>query len=273
MIRFRISRKVIITGLLIAMIFAFVLPHRVGKASDPQGVLIYYDKVPVPSSEQSSISSLSQTSPPSRSTAALTQPMPMPNQNSITEVRSAQSIRSDFSNAIFIGDSITYGFLKAPNTPVQKDHIYAKIGAHVFEGVKLLGNNTDLISSRCDGSVDYIFIMFGANDYGYDTNSYKKWYKDLVKHTKEMFPNAKIVLQSVMPMMSTSREPGRNLQPEKLNKVVKMVAAEENVNYLNLAKNINNARSFLLADGLHFKPDLYPLWIDVIRNNETQLTK
>ena len=182
---------------------------------------------------------------------------------------STDKIKPDFSNVIFIGDSITYGFIKSDNTPIKKDHVYAKIGAHVFEGSKLLGNNSEAIQKHCSGSVDYIFLMFGANDYGYDMKLYKGWYIDLIEYVKKMFPKAKIVLQSVMPMKSTPKEPNRDIEPERLNKVVKDVAKEENVKYIDISGSIPDACNFLLIDGLHYKPDLYPLWINVIKKTET----
>jgi len=181
-----------------------------------------------------------------------------------------QRIKSDFSNVLFIGDSITIGFINAHNTPVDKERVYAKIGAHVFEGSNLLGGNSNLIIDRCNGSVDYIFVMFGANDYGYKMSAYKNWYKELVKSIKQMFPNAQIVLQSVLPMNSTAAEPNRDQQPQKLNSVVKAVAIEENIQYLDVSNSIPNLRQLLHTDGLHFKPELYPLWITVIENNQKQ---
>lgn len=184
-----------------------------------------------------------------------------------------QTIKSDFSNVIFIGDSITFGFINSHNTPVEKDHVYAKIGAHVFEGSSLLGNNIKLITNRCNGSVDYIFIMFGANDYGYNMTAYKNWYKELIEYIKEMFPNAKVVLQSVMPMNSTNEEPYRDQEPQKLNQIIKTVAIEENIQFMDVSNSIVTAKKLLSADGLHFKPEFYPLWINVIRSNEKQISQ
>jgi hypothetical protein len=182
------------------------------------------------------------------------------------------NLKSDFSNAIFIGDSITFGFTKANNTPIKKDHVYAKIGAHVFEGSELLGENNEVITKRCNGSVDYVFLMFGANDYGYDLKSYKAWYEELIEHIKKMFPDARIVLQSVMPMKGTAKEPQRALEPEKLNRIVKTIAIEENTKFINISESIPNVHNLLLADGLHFKPELYPLWLAVIKSNEKQIS-
>ncbi|MDP4126833.1 MAG: GDSL-type esterase/lipase family protein, partial [Bacillota bacterium] len=173
------------------------------------------------------------------------------------------NIKPDFSNVIFIGDSITFGFIKSANTPVNKDHVYAKIGAHVYEGSKLLGNNSELITKRCNGSVDYIFLMFGANDFGYNMSDFKKWYTELINDTKKMFPNANIVIQSVMPMNSTHEKPNRDQEPQKLNNVIKTIATAEHIKFLDVSTSIPNARNLLEADGLHFKKELYPLWLSV----------
>lgn len=185
------------------------------------------------------------------------------NTNNNTSVK----LKDDFSNAIFVGDSITYGFIQTNNTPISKNNVYAKIGSHTFEGVKLLGNNADLIKSKSNGNVDYVFIMYGANDYGYDMSDYKRWYKELITHIKTMFPSAKIIVQSVLPIQNTSSEPNRSSQPQKLNKVVKEIAKEENVQYLDVAGNIYNINSLHMEDGLHFKAELYPLWVKVIKEN------
>ena len=188
-----------------------------------------------------------------------------------TEVAKASrinnKIKKDFSNVIFLGDSITFGFMKANNTPVLKDHVYAKIGAHVFEGTQLLGDDSELIENRCNGAVDYVFIMFGANDYGYSLSDYQDWYSQLVEHIKLMFPGARIVLQAVLPMNSTAQEPERNQEPAKLNTIVRSVAAKEQVQYLELVKDIPGIRKLLLTDGLHYKPQLYPLWVKALEEN------
>lgn len=184
-----------------------------------------------------------------------------------TPKEKVSKLKDDFSNAIFIGDSITFAYTQVGNTPVPKQNVYAKIGGHVFEGVKFLGNDKNLIQNRCNGSVDYVFIMFGANDYGYEMNSYKSGYKQLIHSVRGMFPNAKIVVQSVMPMNNVSSEPNRSAEPDKLNKIVKEIAKEENVQYLDVAGNIPNANQLHVEDGLHFKADLYPLWVNVIKNN------
>lgn len=221
------------------------------------------DKIPKTISESRSLTTFSSTfTNTTRNTAS---------KNLNNNNNKKKTINADFSNVIFIGDSITYGFIRAHNTPVKNDHVYAKIGAHVFEGSKLLGYDINLIKKRCNGSVDYIFIMFGANDYSYDMKSYKIWYEDLVDHIQEMFPKAKIILQSVMPMKSTVKEPTRDQEPEKLNNVVKNIANEEKVQYIDISESIPDAYKYFLADGLHFKPELYPLWINVIRSKEEQL--
>lgn len=193
-------------------------------------------------------------------------PIPAPTAEP-TSKKEANKIKSDFSNAIFIGDSITYGFTQAGNNPIPKENVYAKIGGHVFEGTKFLGNDKELIKNRCKGSVDYVFIMFGANDYGYEMSNYKTWYKQLIQTVKGMFPDAKIVIQSVMPMNDTSNEPNRSAEPDKLNKVVQEISKEENVQYLDVANSIPNLKQMHVSDGLHFKAELYPLWTDVIRKN------
>lgn len=254
--------------MLFVSIIAFLLHLNVGNANNytvKNGLSQSSPETIVkPKPESDSIPALLPT-PPSTATTTATP------KDTVTPTPYSHNINPDFSNVIFIGDSITYGFINAHNTPVDKDHVYAKIGAHVFEGSKLLGDNSELITNRCNGSVDYVFLMFGANDYGYNMSVYKNWYKGLIEYIKNMFPNAKIVLQSVMPMNSTNEEPKRDQEPKKLNNIVKTVAIEENVNFMDVSKSIANARKLLAADGLHFKPELYPLWISVIKNNEKQI--
>ncbi|AFM39482.1 lysophospholipase L1-like esterase [Desulfosporosinus acidiphilus SJ4] len=274
-LRYNIStRSTIIIGVLLLLFFGFFLPFRAGKANNPNGNNSLKNLASAQVSNPASDNDLHRSTvlPAQTQTQSRTQTQKKTQAQTIAPTPEHSSkIKADFSNAIFVGDSITFGFKNSHNTPVKQDHVYAKIGAHVYEGIGLLGDNSDLIKSRCNGSVDYVFLMFGANDYGYDAKSYKQWYKELVEHSKKMFPDAKIILQSVMPMKSTPEQPQRNLEPEKMNRVVKTVAADENVKYLDVSQSIANAKSLLLADGLHFKPELYPLWISVIKANEKQL--
>lgn len=261
-------KTTIVTGLLFLLIFGFFLPLRAGKANNP---------TQSPDSRAKETQIQTQTKTKTKTVPALvpsTQTIVQAesqSRSSLSTVAPSREIKADFSNVIFVGDSITYGFKKSHNTAVNQGHVYAKIGAHVYEGAQLLGDNSNIIRSRCNGSVDYVFLMFGANDFGYDMNSYQKWYKELIESTKKMFPEAKIILQSVMPMKSTNDQPQRNLEPQKLNKIVKAVAGEENVKYLDVSNSIPNATNLLLSDGLHFKSELYPLWISVIKNNAKQL--
>ncbi|WP_088187352.1 GDSL-type esterase/lipase family protein [Desulfosporosinus sp. FKA] len=259
-------KATIVTGLLFLLIFGFFLPLRAGKANNPT-------QSPDSTAKETQTQTQTKTrtipaSAPSTQTIVQSESQ---SRSSLSTIVPSREIKADFSNVIFVGDSITYGFKKSHNTVVKQDHVYAKIGAHVYEGAKLLGDNSNIIRSRCNGSVDYVFLMFGANDFGYDMRSYQKWYKELIESTKKMFPESKIILQSVMPMKSTLDQPQRNLEPQKLNKIVKAVAAEEDVTYLDISKSIPNATNLLLSDGLHFKSELYPLWIAVIKNNVKQL--
>ncbi|MGC7871406.1 SGNH/GDSL hydrolase family protein [Desulfosporosinus sp. SYSU MS00001] len=263
-------KTTIVTGLLFLLIFGFFLPLRAGKANNPTQSSDSKVKE-TPTQTQTKTNTNTNTIPPSVPSTQTIVQAESQSRSSLSTVAPSKEIKADFSNAIFVGDSITYGFKKSDNTAVNQGHVYAKIGAHVYEGAKLLGDNSDIIRSRCNGSVDYVFLMFGANDFGYDMNSYQKWYKELIEYTKKMFPEAKIILQSVMPMKSTIDQPQRNLEPQKLNKIVKAVAGEENVKYLDVSNSIPNATNLLRSDGLHFKSELYPLWISVIRNNAKQL--
>jgi Lysophospholipase L1 and related esterases len=257
---------IIIAIVAVVAIAGYIIDVSKAKKEEPKPPISIQEEDKEPVKENEPIASTGDKAIQGTKNENVSNPVPSPTAEP-TSKKEANNLKSDFSNAIFIGDSITYGFTQAGNNPVPKENVYAKIGGHVFEGAKFLGSDKELIQRRCKGSVDYVFIMFGANDYGYEMNSYKSGYKQLIHTVRGMFPNTKIVVQSVMPMSDTNDEPNRSAEPDKLNKVVKEISKEENVQYLDILSSIPNLKQMHVPDGLHFKAELYPLWVNVIKNN------
>lgn len=172
-----------------------------------------------------------------------------------------------FSNALFIGDSITegisaYGFL-------DKTNVLAVKGLTVLKAEKEM----DTIVKR---KPDRIYILLGSNDllYGMDSEKFSSQYIEFIQHIKEKLPETKLYIQSIFPVSREveSKKPMlSNSRIDIFNKDLKKMAEQQGIGYIDISGLLKDASGIMnkdyTSDGIHVKYKFYSIWLDYIKRN------
>lgn len=184
-----------------------------------------------------------------------------------------QSVTKDyFDDALFIGDSRTQG-LQLYST-LDNATFYAATSMSIFgimdsmETVDGITGIRNLLQSKPFGK---IYIMFGINEAGYDTDAFVERYGQVVDEIRRDQPDAVIYIQSIMyvtaakaaaePVFSNDNIRGKN-------EGLKGLANGVDIFYLEINENLNDGQGNLPAeytgDGVHLKATYYSLWQDYL---------
>lgn len=165
---------------------------------------------------------------------------------------------------IFLGDSITEGFPTREAFP-NENVINRGIGGDLIEGV----------TDRMDVSIaplkpKKIYLMIGINNLvGYPDKPIDEFalnYDKLLEALKSNAPNAKIIVQSILP---TSRGFAKsNPAVRMLNEKIKLMAEQKGLEYVDLhpamADEQGELKSQFTGDGVHLNIEGYEAWLEEI---------
>lgn len=168
--------------------------------------------------------------------------------------------KAAFKNDVFLGDSISEGLNFYDY--LDDNNVIAKKGMSISAAV---GEMDTLVSLNPKN----IYVLFGVNDMGATTSS--QWigdkYTDLVHAIKSKLPDTNIYIQSIMPVLPKVETRAPYITNAHIiecnNKIIEM-AKIENINYLDVASVANTNKDLYEGDGIHFKPQFYPLWLDYV---------
>lgn len=177
-----------------------------------------------------------------------------------------------FEDALFIGDSRTDGLRLY--SPIPGADYYCGTSMNIFKvmdsdfttaGYKGLQN---LLKNKQYGK---IYIMFGINEAGYDTDIFAAQYRSVIEQIRSSQPDALIYIQSILyvtqehekknPVFSTENLKGKN---EKLAQMANGV----DIFYLEVNDALNDGTDHLpsnyTGDGVHLYGNYYSLWRDYL---------
>ncbi|MGC7871407.1 GDSL-type esterase/lipase family protein [Desulfosporosinus sp. SYSU MS00001] len=167
-----------------------------------------------------------------------------------------------FNNDVFLGDSITKGL--SAYKLLDDSKVYAQVGIGT-DKVK------QLVDSAAKQNPQRVFIMCGVNDVGnYTKAQFAQHYTDLINTVKAECPNAKIYVQSILPVQNqaTQRNPAlNNDNVDEYNSAIFQIANNENVGFINPSSLVNFNPSYYANDGIHYKPSFYTSWLNFLQNN------
>lgn len=184
---------------------------------------------------------------------------------------------SYFSDAMFVGDSITtgidlYGIIKG--VPVVA---YTGINTNTVLTSKVFRTNSGKITflqKMKQYKPKYIYIMLGTNGIHFQSKtSFISGYSKFVDAVKKQHPNAIIYLQSILPVSAKKSADKRfaNSKINEYNALVQNLAKEKGVYYLNVAEAFKdkngNMPSAATSDGIHFGPAYYKRWIEYLKTH------
>lgn len=169
-----------------------------------------------------------------------------------------------FKDDLFIGDSITeelkyYKFL-------FDDNVFSKIGLNTDTLRKLLPNeNFNIVPKN-------IYLMMGLNDSVFvkSEEKFKQRYEAMLSALQEKFPNSTIYLQGIFPVSKAldTKEDARvnNTKINSFNKVVKSIASERGLTYLDFSYLLDENQDYFEPDGLHLKSSFHKVWLNEVKN-------
>lgn len=174
------------------------------------------------------------------------------------------TVEINLENYAFVGDSITealsyYKIVNPSNVIANKGYTAKKALADIDKLVSL--------------NPDKVFIMLGLNDILTErsVDRYIKNYTALIREINKRLPNAKIYVQSILPVdasVKNSKLAISNAEIDEFNEGLKKMAMQENIHYLDVASVVKNFDVNLREpDGIHYKAKFCDLWLQYIAEN------
>lgn len=183
------------------------------------------------------------------------------------------------SSVAFIGDSRTQGFLMYTGLKDVVDYTYIGLmvdTAVTKEFVKASGGKkVTILEDMKTKDIDTVYIMLGINELGWSYSQvFVKYYGNLIDEIRKVKPNCKIYLQSIIPVTkgkSDSDDIYNNNNIRKYNELIKKLAQDKNVTYLDvasyLADSSGNLPSSASTDGIHVNKEYCLKWYEYLKNN------
>lgn len=165
---------------------------------------------------------------------------------------------------VFLGNSLTY------NSDFQKYFPEYKILNLGVSG-NTLKEMKRRIPTLLAANPQKIFIMAGANDLIVSSeDDFTDDYIKLVKEIKYQLPNAKIFIQSILPMNSNAGN--KRVETSKIletNNQLRTMAQIHNIVFVDLYRrysDMDTMPSKYSSDGLHLKEEAYDIWANAIND-------
>ncbi len=186
---------------------------------------------------------------------------------------------SYFDDAVFIGNSRTQGFMMYSG--LSNATFYAAQGLMIsnVSTDRLINQNGEKVTVtdalRNDPSFKKVYLMFGINELGWtNTESFAKKYGDLVDIIRGINPDAVIYVQSIYPVSKAKSDSDQIYNMTRINTfndLIRRMAAEKEVYYVNISEVLSDANGYLPAeaalDGVHLKKSYCEIWLSYLKNH------
>ncbi len=184
---------------------------------------------------------------------------------------------SYFDDAVFIGDSRTQGFILYNNLSnatayvdkgLKVDTAFTKADIEV-DGVQM--SAMDALAQNT--SFQKVYVMLGVNELGWAySDIFIEKYGELVDKIKEIKPDAKIYIQSILPVSKKKSDGDKIYNMTKINEyndLIQEMAKEKEVYYLNVAEAVADSEGYLpqeaSTDGVHLNKSYCAKWLDYLK--------
>lgn len=183
------------------------------------------------------------------------------------------------SSVAFIGDSRTQGFLMYTGLKDVVDYTYIGLMVDTTVTKEFIkasgGKKVTILEDMKTKDIDTVYIMLGINELGWSYSQvFVKYYGNLIDEIRKVKPNCKIYLQSIIPVTkgkSDSDDIYNNNNIRKYNELIKKLAQDKNVTYLDVASYLADSRGNLPSsastDGVHVNKEYCLKWYEYLKNN------
>lgn len=184
-----------------------------------------------------------------------------------------------FQDAIFVGDSRTEGFM-------LNNGIMATIKSYTHKGLtvdtiftlKVINKNgkkITIMDALKESNFSKIYLMLGINETGWPYNDvFISHYAKVIDEIKKINPNCIIYIQSIIPVsekVSNTHEYVKNSKIKEFNSLIKKMADEKRVYFLNVSEALVNDLGVLpeeaAVDGIHLNQSYCVKWFEYIKNH------
>lgn len=183
------------------------------------------------------------------------------------------------NNVAFIGDSRTQAFLMYAGLNEVID--YTNVGLMVDTAVtkKFVkadkGEKVTILEDMAKRNIDTVYIMLGVNELGWRySNIFIDKYGELIDLIRQINPNCEILVQSIIPLTKTKSDNDdiyKNERVKEYNDLLKEMAKEKNVKYIDVASVLSNNNGDLpeeaSSDGVHLNKEYCLKWLDYLKKN------
>ncbi|WP_010500186.1 GDSL-type esterase/lipase family protein [Paenibacillus elgii] len=169
-----------------------------------------------------------------------------------------EAYKAAFSHSVFLGDSIL-GALSYLNK-LDSANVIAPSGATLALALQ----NVEKLASQAP---EHVFILLGSNDIRLsDKQEFIERYRQLIGSIRNKLPKAKLHILSITPVAEEAlkREP-RYVSITDFNKALEQLADEVKIDYVDLSSLFAANKIHYANNGVHFKPDFYPLLLDHLK--------
>ena len=179
----------------------------------------------------------------------------------------------------FIGDSRTQGFIMYNGLTKVQDYSYVGLMVDTAISKKFVktnnGEKITLLDDMKNKNINSVYIMLGLNELGWSyPQVFKVKYEELIDEIRAIKPNCKIYVQSIIPVTKSKDEKDKifnNSNVQKFNKLIKEVAEEKNVKYLDVGSALVDSNGYLpeqsSPDGIHISKKYCEKWLEYLKNN------
>ena len=202
------------------------------------------------------------------------------NVNNIEQKEKWKTVGNDyFKDAVFIGDSRTEGF-------ILNNGLTAKITSYTHKGLtvdtiftdKVIhknGKKLTIIEALKETNFAKVYIMLGINETGWVySDLFISKYVKIIDEIKKINPKCTIYIESIIPVteqVSNEHRYLKNSKIKKYNSLIKKMAGEKNVYYLNVQEAVINLNGNLpedaAIDGIHLNKKYCEKWFQYLKNH------
>ena len=202
------------------------------------------------------------------------------NEEEPTEKPDETNSKVEFDETVaFIGNSRTQGFIMYNGLTKVQDYTYIGLmvdTAMTKEFVKTgNGEKITLLQDMKNKNIKKVYIMLGINELGWSYPSvFKLKYEELIDEIRKVKPDCDIYVQSIIPVTKSKDKTDKiynNTNVRKFNKLIKEVANEKNVKYLDVQSVLTDNEGYLpedaSTDGIHIGKKYCEKWLNYLKNN------
>lgn len=194
-------------------------------------------------------------------------------------VPASEPVSNDyFSDAVFIGDSRTEGFIT--NTGLTNTVSYTHKGLMVDTVftkpvIRQRGEMVSIMDALKTTKFNKVYIMLGINEMGWPySDVFIKRYGEIIDGVRTVNPDAVIYVEEILPVsnkVSAEHSYIKNSKISEFNRLLQKMAAEKQVYYIDLGKVVAAEDGSLpedaAADGIHLKKAYCVKWLDYLKSH------